>query len=83
MDEGQSADTVRAFLIEPREVVRSCVDEIDVLLARDFREGELGGLLAEWGDGYYAGEGDAAYRAWLAGIRDQIRAFLSTTGAAP
>lgn len=83
LDGGQSVDTVRAFLSEPREVVHSCADQIDMLLARDFREGELGWLLEEWGNGYDAGEGDAEYRAWLSEIRDQIRAFLSTPAAAP
>ncbi len=83
MDGGNSADTVASFLNERPALVSACADEIDLLLARELAEGELVAQLAAWGCGFRAGETDEDYRVWLAGIRTQIRTFLSTAGTNP
>jgi hypothetical protein len=82
VDGGTVSDTVSTFLDERRDLVSSCADQIDALLAQDLAEGELEAQLAEWGNDYHAGDTDAAYRFWLTEIRRQIRTFLSTTATA-
>jgi hypothetical protein len=82
MDGGKVSDTVSSFLGERRDLVSSCADEIDALLAQDLAEGELEARLEAWGCDYYAGDTDADYRGWLKEIRGQIRTFLSTTATA-
>lgn len=82
LDGGEVSDTVSAFLNERRDLVSSCADEIDALLAQDLAEGEIKALLDEWGSDYHAGDTDADHRQWLEDIRRQIRTFLSSTAAA-
>lgn len=79
MDGGKVSDTVSSFLDERRDLVSSCADQIDALLAQDLAEGELAAKLDAWGSDYYAGDTDADYRDWLDEIRRQIRTFLGTT----
>jgi hypothetical protein len=82
LDGGEVSDTVSSFLNERRDLVSTCADQIDALLAQGLAEGELEAKLDEWGSDYYAGDTDAGYRAWLTEIRRQIRTFLSSTAAA-
>jgi hypothetical protein len=82
LDGGTVSDTVSAFLDERRDLVSSCADQIDALLAQDLVEGELAAVLDEWGSDYHAGDTDADHREWLDDIRRQIHTFLSTTATA-
>ena len=82
LDGGKVSDTVSSFLNEPRDLVSSCADQIDALLAQDLAEGELQARLDAWGNDYYAGDTDADYRHWLDDIRRQIRTSLTTTATA-
>lgn len=59
----------------------AAVNEIDDLLAANFPERALTARLASMGCQYYAGATDDDYRVWLMEIRDQMRAFLSTSAA--
>ena len=81
MDGGTVSDAVSSFLTERRELVLSCADEIDGLLAQDFGQGELEALLDDWGSDYYAGDSQEDYRRWLDDIRRQIRTSLTSSAA--
>ncbi|GAA5108963.1 hypothetical protein GCM10023339_08530 [Alloalcanivorax gelatiniphagus] len=80
-DGGAVSDTVASFLRERRDLVASCADQIDELLARDLAEGELEAQLVAWRCDYRAGDTDQDYRNWLSDIRRQIRASLTSAAS--
>ena len=82
MDGGTSADTVASFTRERTQIVRDCVNDIEVLLSKPLAEGELEAQLDAWGCAYRAGETDQDYRDWLGAVRGQLVKHLEAAEGA-
>lgn len=76
LDGGTVADTLAAFAREPKELRVAAIVDIDALLARNHAEGNLADELHAMGCDFHAGDHDADRRAWLIGIRRQIKQAL-------